>query len=70
MRGEASSAMGAPVLRLRSKRGKLLLLISRRMACPARKRFLVTQQSMTNSYDLARASGARPGRGRCGSGRG
>ncbi len=48
IRGSASSPMGAPVLRLRSKRGKLLL-ISRRMAWPARKRFDVTRQSIANS---------------------
>ena len=41
--------MGSPVFRLRSKRGKLLLLISTRIAWPALKTFEVTQRSIMNS---------------------
>src|SRR5580658_5325830 len=45
-----SSANARPVFGLRSKRGKLLLEISRRIECPARKALLVTPAWMVNGY--------------------
>src|SRR5450631_4525204 len=44
----AEVAAGSPVFRLRSKRGKLLLEISRRRRCPARKTLLVAQRSIVS----------------------
>ena len=38
------------MLRFRSKRGKLLELISTRMRCPGRKTLLVAHRSMVYSY--------------------
>ena len=48
----AELAANSPVLRLRSKRGKLLLEISRRMRWPARKTLLVAQRSIGERKDL------------------
>src|SRR5206468_8003002 len=44
------SPNGSPVLRFRSKRGKLLELISSRIRCPGRKTLLVAHKSMVNRY--------------------
>ena len=45
--------IGSPVFRLRSKRGKLLLEISRRNVWPFRKTLLVAQRSTADLVDLA-----------------
>src|SRR5262249_55047605 len=43
-------AIGSPVFRLRSKRGKLLLLTSSLMRWPPRNTLLVTPRSTVSSY--------------------
>src|SRR5215813_13522335 len=50
------SFSGSPVLGFTSKRGKLLLEISRRMRWPRRKRMEVGYISMVSSYGLPRSS--------------